>query len=495
MGEEIETEVFQPADYERFGRRLQAELAAFSELLRRPGFGSGTPSVGAELEVSLVDARGRPAPVNAEVLRDAPGDGLALELDRFNLECETRPVALEGRPFAAMAEELEERLARIAAAAARHGARPATIGILPTLRTDDLGPGTLSDSVRFRALATALRGLREGAFRVRIAGAEPLELDWDDVTLEGAATALHLHLRVAPEGFAAAFNAAQAASAPAVAAAGNSPLLLGHLLWEETRVPLFHQAIDDRAEATAGWRPSRASFGHGWVQSGAAELFAQSATLHAPILPVARDDDDPVAAVRRGDVPPLDALRLHQGTVWSWTRPVYAPAGDPHLRIELRALPSGPSVADMAANTAFLVGLILALAPEAEWLTAALPFDLARRNFYAAARRGLDATILWPSREPPSPRPHLARDLIPALLPLARRGLTVAGVAEEESASLLAIVAERVAGGRTGAAWQRNSLARLERCLARPEALTALLEYYLRHAAGAQPVHSWPLAG
>jgi hypothetical protein len=494
VGEEIESEDFQPADYERFGHRLKAELEAFAELIRRPGFGSGPPSVGAELEVSLVDSRGRPAPVNAEVLRDAPGEALALELDRFNLECETPPAPLEGRPFEAVADELEDALDLIAAAAAAHGARPATIGILPTLRTDDLGSAALSDSVRFRALARALRSLHEGPFRVRIQGAEPLELDWDDVTLEGAATALHVHLRVTPAAFAATFNAAQAACGPVLAVAGNSPLLLGHLLWEETRVPLFHQAIDDRAEAAVGWRPSRASFGHGWVQSGAAELFVQSATLHAPILPVVRDDDDPLTTVRRGEVPPLDALRLHQGTVWSWTRPVYAPGIDPHLRIELRALPSGPTVADMAANAAFLVGLTLALAPEVDWLTAALPFDLARRNFYAAARRGLNATLLWPSREPPSPRPHLARELVPVLLPLARRGLTEAGVAEEESGTLLQIVAERAASGRTGAVWQRESLALLARRTPRPGALRALLEEYLVHAAGGDPVHAWPLA-
>lgn len=496
MGEEIATERFEAADYARFAQRLRREVAAFGELVRRTGFGDGPASLGAEVELSLVDRDGRPAPVNAEVLRDLPEEGFALELDRFNIECDSGATPLAGRPFGRLGADLRERVGRLAAVAAAHGARPLMVGILPTLTREDLGRDALSDSPRFRALASALRRLRDDAFHVRISGAEPLDLRWEDVTLEGAATAFHLHLRVPPERFAATFNAAQAAGAVALAAAGNSPLLLGHLLWEETRVPLFHQAVDDRAEATAAWRPSRASFGHGWVQSGAAELFAQAAVLHAPILPILTDGQaDPVEAVRRGEVPRLSAMRLHQGTVWSWARPVFAPEPDPHLRIELRALPSGPTIQDMMATAALLVGLTLDLAEDPGHLTAALPFDLARRNFYAAARVGLGATLLWPSREPPSPRPHAAPDLIVALLPAARRGLVDAGVDEAEADELLAIVAERARGGLTGAAWQRRSLARLELELARPEALGALLEAYLDRAGRAAPVHTWPLAG
>jgi hypothetical protein len=496
VGEEIATERFDPADYARFGQRLRHEIAAFGELVRRPGLGEGPSSLGAELELSLVDADGRPAPVNDRVLRDLPGEGFALELDRFNVECDSGAAPLAGRPFSRIGDDLRARLERVAAAAAVHGARPVMVGILPTLTHEDLGPEALSDSPRFRALASALRRLRDDAFHIRVSGAEPIDIRWEDVTLEGAATAFHLHLRVAPERFAATFNAAQAASAVALAAAGNSPLLLGHLLWEETRVPLFHQAVDDRAEATAAWRPSRASFGHGWVQAGAAELFAQAAVLHAPILPILNDGpEDPVAAVRRGEVPRLSAMRLHQGTVWSWTRPVFAPEPEPHLRIELRALPSGPTVQDMMATSALLVGLTLALADDPDHLTAALPFDLARRNFYAAARVGLGATLLWPSREPPSPRPHAAPDLIVALLPAARRGLVGAGVEESEADAMLAIVAERARSGVTGAAWQRRSLARLELELGRTEALRALLEAYQERAEDGSPVHVWPLAG
>jgi gamma-glutamyl:cysteine ligase YbdK (ATP-grasp superfamily) len=493
VGQEIDREVFGEEDYRRFAARLREGVAAIRELLARPGFGARSPAIGVELEVSLVGRDGEPAPVN-EAVKDACPDGVSLELDRFNLECDSRPAPLTGRPFTALGEDMRAALGEIGAAAEEHGAEPATVGILPTLRPEHLGPRALSDSPRFRALAAALARLRQGPFRVRIDGEEPLDLRWSDVSLEGATTAFHLHLDVPPPRFAATFNAALAATAPALAVAGNSPLLFGRLLWEETRIPLFHQSVDDRAEPGERWRPDRASFGHGWCQGGAAELFAQSAALHVPMLPVVSDEEDALATVRAGGVPRLEELRLHHGTVWHWSRPVYSPADGGQLRLELRALPSGPTPDDMLANAAFLVGLTTALAREASWLTSALPFALARDNFYAAARHGLQAVLLWPSAEPPSPRPELAGALVRRLSPLAGEGLAESGVADDEAARLLAIVEARAAASQTGAAWQRRSLAQLERRLPRRRALAVLLGDYLERSAEGAPVHTWPLA-
>jgi hypothetical protein len=228
-------------------------------------------------------------------------------------------------------------------AARRHGAEPVLVGILPSVRAADLGPDAMTDTPRFRALATGVRRLRERAFAIRIDGEEPLETRWTDVTPEGANTSLQVHLRVAPHRFAALHAAAQIATAPAVAAAGNSPLFLGHRLWEETRIALFKQAVDERGELPDGWRPpARVSFGHGWVRGGAHELFAESVALHVPLLPVC-GDEDALACVRDGGVPRLEELRLHHGTVWRWNRAIYDPGAGGHLRIELRALPSGPT--------------------------------------------------------------------------------------------------------------------------------------------------------
>lgn len=493
MGEEIEVERFGPDDRERFARRLRDGVTALERTVARPGFGAGATTVGAELEVGLVGPDARPAPVNDAVRADA-GPGVDLELDRFNLEVGTPPVPLAGRPFEALAAGLEGELARLRRAAARHGARVAAIGILPTLREDDLGPAALSDSPRFRALSAGLRELRGGPFRISLEGDEALSLEWDDVTLEGAATGFHVHLRVLPERFADVFNAMQAVSAPVLAASTNSPLLLGRMLWAETRIGLFHQAVDDRTGGATAWRPARVSFGHGWVRVGAPELFAESCALHVPLLPVC-GGEEPLGAEGPGRAPELSELRLHHGTVWRWNRAVYAPGDDPHLRVELRCLPGGPTVTDMMANAALAVGAALALAPRCGRLTAALPFELARRNFYVAARDGLEAVMLWPSTDAaPSPRPLPVSEVLADLVPLARGGLVAAGVEADEADRLLGVIEARVATRSTGSAWQRRELRRRERRMPRPRALAAMTEAYLEHSAAGDPVHLWPAA-
>ena len=493
MGEEIEAERFGADDHRRFGERCRDGLAALGQMLERPGFGAGAPSVGLELEIGLVDGDARPARANHAVIAAATDARIELELDRFNLELNSRPQPLAGRPMSALGGDLADGFAHIARAGASCGARPVAVGILPTLTAADLGPAAMSDSPRFRALSGGLRALRGAPFEIDIDGDEPLRMSWDDLTLEGAATGLHVHLRLPPSAFAAGFNAAQTVVAPVLAASTNSPILLERLLWHETRVALFGQAVDDRAPVGGAWLPSRASFGHGWI-AGPLEPFAESVALHVAILPVV-GSQDPLAILAAGGAPTLDELRMHHGTVWRWNRAVFAPGDDPHLRVEMRALPAGPSLIDMRASVALLIGLTLALAPQMEWMARSMPFEFARRNFYVAARQGLDAVLLWPSAEAPSPRPWVASELIARLIPVARVGLTGCGVDADEADSLLGIIAARVAGGLTGSVWQRRALASLERRRSRRAALAAMTEAYIERAASGAPVHEWGVPG
>jgi hypothetical protein len=491
MGRAIDRERFDEEDHRRFAGRLRQGLAALSALLARPGFGEGPTSVGAEVELSLVDPAWRPLPVNQAVLAEAADPRLTVELDRFNLECNSRPFPLAGRPFEALGADLEDALAGVAAAAARHGGRIVLVGILPSVRRSDLGPEAMTDIPRFRALAARIEALRDADAVLRIDGQDPLETRCPHVTWEGANTSLQVHLRVAPEAFAATHAAAQLATAPVLAAAGNAPLFLGHRLWEETRVAVFKQAVDDRGDLPAAWHPAaRVSFGHGWVREGAHELFAESVALHPVLLPLA-SDEEPLAAVAGGGVPRLSELRLHHGTVWRWNRAIYDPAHGGHLRIEMRALPSGPTLADMLANAAFLLGLTLVLRHETAWMLPAFPFAYAQHNFYRAAQFGLAAELLWPSAASPSPRPVPARELVPRLLETAHRGLVEAGVDDAEAARRLSVVAGRVASGQTGARWQRRQLERLSRSMAREEALAALVARYYQEAERRRPVHEW----
>src|SRR6266496_1929234 len=307
MGTNIDREAFDEVDDARFQQRLEQCLSTLGELLERPGFGVGPATIGAELELFLVDEMARPLPHNQAV--------------------------------------------RAAAADAR----------------------VIIDLPRYRALNRRLRLLRHDPFHLRITGADPLELASDDVALEGAATSFQVHLRVDPADFARSYNAVQAATAPVLAVAGNSPTLLGHRLWEETRIPLCKQSIDDRDGRGLRRRPARVAFGTGWLRGGPLGLFAEGVRLHQPLVPVL-GDHDPLARGDEGHAPPLEELRVHQGTVWRWNRAVYDPACRGHLRIEMRALPAGPTVIDMLANAAFLVGLSLWLAEQDPSWTYALSF-------------------------------------------------------------------------------------------------------------------------
>lgn len=493
MGILIDREDFSDEDYAAFAARLQEELEALEALIERPGFGVGASSLGAELELFLVDARGYPFPGNRAVLAKTFDERVGVEVDKFNLECNARPVALAGSPFAGLSDQLTGALAAVRVAAHAHGARPAVIGILPTLRPSDLQAHALTDLIRYRALSASIRRLKQEPFRIRIDGDEPLAVDWNDVTAEGANTSLQIHLRVDPGRFADLYNAAQLATAPVLAVSGNSPLFLGHRLWHETRVALCKQSTDPRPAALGSRRaPSRIGLGFGWVRRGALELFREGVALHPPLLPIV-PAEDPRAVVAAGGVPELAALRLHNGTIYSWNRPVYDPDGGGHLRIEMRALPAGPTIVDMMANAAFLVGLTLGLAPAIEALLPAIPFHEAESNFYRAAQIGLDAELAWPSEEAPSPRHESARALVPTLLPVAARGLRAAGVDSAEVHRLLSVIEGRTRSGQTGAFWQRQTLLRLEATVPRERALELLVTRYLQLSEAGDPVHLWPI--
>jgi hypothetical protein len=361
MGTDIDQEEFGDSDYARFAERLEECLSALGRLLARPGFGAGPATVGAELELFLVDAAARPLPQN-QVIRAAVADPrVTVELDRFDLELNASPVPLAGRPFAALGSELNVLLDHVAHAARGRAGRPALISILPTLTRADLGPGVMTDLPRYRALDSGLRRLRQDPFRIRINGADPLELASEDVALEGANSSFQVHLRVDPADFTRTYNAVQLATAPVLAVSGNSPTFLGHRLWQETRIALFKQSVHDRQAHGPRRRPARTALGTGWLRGGALELFTESVRLHQPLLPVAGGAGPPTGSPG-SQAPLLNELRLHHGTVWRWNRAVYDPTAGGHLRIEMRALPAGPTVIDMLANAAFLIGLTLSLA-------------------------------------------------------------------------------------------------------------------------------------
>ncbi|MFI9555697.1 glutamate--cysteine ligase [Nonomuraea endophytica] len=461
MGRDLDKERFSEAEYARFGERLEEQLGTLRALLDRPGFGQGPTTLGAELELFLIDEKGLPLPRNQEVRAALDDPRVVLELGRYNLEINLTPVPLAGRPFEAMGAEVQETLLKVDDAVEGGGALP--IGILPTLGTGDFTRQAISDENRYRALSRGIRRLRVEPFLVVI---DDLELQVEDVILEAANTSWQVHLRTPPERFARLFNGAQLATGPVLAACGNSPLFLGRTLWEETRIALMEEAADDRDVERRFRRDGRVTFGSDWVHEGAYELFERYVRDYDPVMPDMSSDGE------------LAELRLHQGTVWQWNRPVYDPGDGGHLRVEMRALPAGPSCADMAANTAFLVGLTLACA---EHDLTGYRFAEAYQNFYRAAQNGLDARLSWPGREGELP----AADLVLALLPEARAALLGAGVAADDADRALGVIEQRVRLRRTGSVWQREALERYDGDVER------LVLRYRELALSGLPVHMW----
>src|SRR5215471_12971355 len=491
MGTDIDHEEFDERDYAQFAGRLEECLTMLGQLLDQPGFGVGPTTIGAELELFLIDSVGRPLPHNQAIRTAAADPRVTLELNRCNLELNASPALLAGRPFTALGGELNLLADRVAHAARNHGGRVAVIGILPTLTPADLDPGAMTDLSRYRALDGGLQRLRQDPFRIQIAGADPLELASDNVGLEAANTSFQVHLRVDPADFTRVYNAVQLASAPVLAVAGNSPTFLGHRLWEETRIAVFKQSVDDRHSHGPRRRPARATLGTGWLRGGPLELFTESIRRHQPLLPVL-GHPGPMIGGTEAQAPPLDELRLHQGTVWRWNRAIYDPACGGHLRIEMRALPAGPTMIDMLANAAFLIGLTLSLASQDPHWTYALPFERADHSFHRAAQHGLSARLCWPAGPRDQMRTLPAAKLIAEMVPVARQGLLQAGVAVPEADGLLEIISARAASGQTGAAWQRATLAAAERRHDRHRALALMLDCYLHCADTGLPVHTWP---
>jgi gamma-glutamyl:cysteine ligase YbdK (ATP-grasp superfamily) len=492
MGIEIDKSSFSDEDQQRFSHRLEENLAALQRLLEQPDFGRGPGSLGAELEMYIVDARGNPRHVNQEILAAAADPQLTLELNRYNLEYNLSPFAMNAEPFLSTEQEILRKLEFLGEVAAGHGGRIVPIGILPTLRTRDFGHDCITQRQRYYALVSQLIKRRGSKFRIEIDGKDPLQLEMEDITLEGANTSFQVHYRVQPQDYADTYNAIQLVSPLALAVAANSPTLFGHSLWHETRIPLFKQSIDTRIRDRYHWNePARVNYGQGWVRRGAAELFTEVVRIYPPLLPLCSDASPAEELAGGRAVPSLAELRLHQSTVWLWNRPIFDDLDGGHLRVEMRALPAGPTALDMVANAAFMIGLAEGLRPRIEELIAALPFKIADYNFYRGAQHGLDAELVWPYPAQSGYRARPVADIIADLLPVAADGLAAVGIGADEASRYLDVIEGRLRRRQNGAIWQQRTLAALGESRSREEALHALLERFIDNSRANRPVAEW----
>ncbi|WP_182348815.1 glutamate-cysteine ligase family protein [Tomitella gaofuii] len=498
MGDDVGHRVFTRQDRRAFREKVQLCLDAMARMLADDQFELSEPRIGMEVELNLVDAAMRPAMANTEVLEAIADDAFQTELGRFNIEINVPPHRLRDRHVFGLEESLRASLNSADARAARSGSRLAMVGILPTLRAGDLTAQSISANPRYALLNNRMLETRGEDIELRIVGTalpgaaapERLETVFDSILPEAACTSLQLHLQVGPDEFAAHWNAAQAIAGVQVALAANSPFLIGKALWHETRLPLFQQATDTRPQelVNQGVRP-RVWFGERWITS-IFDLFEENSRYFPSLLPIV-SDEDPLAVLDAGGDPALTELRMHNGTIYRWNRPIYDTTdGGHHIRLENRVLPAGPTVVDTIADALFFYGTVRAFVDADRPLWSQMSFDAARENLESAARSGFAARLYWPEVGWVSPQELVLR----RLLPMAHAGLAAYGVAAEVRAKYLGVIEARCLAGRTGADWQRSAVAQRERAGEdRPAALAGMLADYLTLMGEGTPVHGWEL--
>lgn len=482
-----------PDDAQRrnFVRSMLDDVRALERMIDEGWIEKGVRRIGAEQEMFLVDRSLAPANMALKLLEDLPASHFVTELALFNLEANLTPLPLSGRSFSQMEAELVRLLAQAREVAARRSTQIVLCGILPTLDKSHLGLDSLTPIPRYKQLNRIMTEQRGGRFQAIIKGLDELQTVHDNVMLEACNTSFQLHFQAGADEFARLYNLAQVIVAPLLAAGPNSPVLLRHRLWHETRVALFQQSLDTRAEhkVERGVR-QRVSFGDAWVKSSILEIFRDDIARFRSLI-TAASDESPLEMLDRGEVPPLKSLRLHNGTVYRWNRPCYGITdGKPHLRIECRVLPAGPTVRDEVANAALFYGLMTELDAQYGDVSRRMQFDDAKANFVAAARYGLHARFRWIDGQAIGADELVLKHLLPA----ARKGLQAHGVDAADIDTYLGTIEARVQSGRTGAQWAFDSLAAMGEGARVGDRYRALTAAMAKNQAANVPIHQWELA-
>jgi gamma-glutamyl:cysteine ligase YbdK (ATP-grasp superfamily) len=490
VGRDIQAIKISGEDRRKYRDKVRRSLDVFARMLRERLFEEDPSTVGQEIELNLVDEYGMPSMHNAAALDAIASPAWATEVGQFNLEINVPPRTLDGDALATLENELRSDLNAADVRARTVGSRLVMVGILPTLAEQDVDETSMSANERYKVLNEQIFAARGEDMTIEIDGAEQLLTHSDSITPESACTSVQLHIQVSPDDFADYWNAAQSIAGVQVALAANSPYLFGKQLWHETRITLFEQATDTRADELKeqGVRP-RVWFGERWITS-VFDLFEENLRYFPALLPIC-EEEDPLAVLDAGAIPELAEMALHNGTIYRWNRPVYGiAAGRPHLRVENRVLPAGPTIADVIANSAFYYGLVRSLAEADRPIWTQLSFATASENLHEAARHGLDAQLYWPGvGDTPVSELILRR-----LLPLARDGLARWRVDEYVASRLLGIIEQRCLTGQTGSAWQIAAVNKLTQGgLDRREALRQMTQSYIDRMHSNEPVHTWSL--
>jgi gamma-glutamyl:cysteine ligase YbdK (ATP-grasp superfamily) len=492
MGDDVKDTQFTRKDRQAYRAKVRRCLDVFARMLAESKFDFERPMTGLEIEFNLIDDHRDPTMKNAEVLHAIEHDDFQTELGQFNIEINVRPRGLAGNSAAVLETELRSSLNDAEERARTVGAHIVMIGMLPTLTPEHLTVDALSANPRYALINEQIFAARGEDLHIDIEGPERLSTYADTIAPEAACTSVQFHLQVSPSAYADNWNAAQSMAGIQLALGANSPFLFGKELWRETRIALFEQTTDTRPEELKeqGVRP-RVWFGERWITS-IFDQFEENVRYFPALLPIC-EDEDPVEVLNRGDTPKLQELRMHNGTIYRWNRPVYdVYRGRPHLRVENRVLPAGPTVVDILANGAFYYGLLRVLAEEDRPVWSRMSFTAAEDNFYQGARQGINARIYWPGLgEVPATELVLRR-----LLPMAHEGLGRWGVDTAVSDRLLGIIEQRCITQVNGAEWQAQTFHKIDeesQPLDRRDSLREMLRRYVENMHSNAPVHTWAL--
>jgi len=472
MGQEVSHSHFSKNDYKRFSRRLQEETQLLTQQMDAGMFSSHAPMGGFEIEAWLVDEAMRPAPKNIAFFERFKNLLATPELAQFNIELNNTPLLLKGTALNQFECEMRAVFEQADAVAQQLNSKILLTGILPTAINEDFCVENMSAMKRYRALnETTLNARDNQPLKLDIQGKQHFKIEKHSVMIEAATTSFQIHLQTPWKVAHHYYNASIIASAPLMAVASNSPFLFGKQLWHETRIPLFEQAVD------TGPGLRRVTFGTSYANNSISECFAENLNMFPVLLPMLFD----------GKPEEFNHLRLHNGVIWRWNRPLvgFDEDGTPHIRVEQRVLPAGPTVVDMMANAAFFYGITQNLMEEisAESASDKMPFATAKNNFYQAAQSGLQGVIEWGDNS--FSGSSLQGLIIEDLLPRAKLGLVALGISNDSAKYYLDIIAERTASGQTGAVWQINHLPQVGGNM---QQLTA---DYLHHQHIGNPVHTW----
>lgn len=478
-----------------FVRNLLNDVKAFEYMLEQNWFESDIVRIGAEQEMCLVDNNTfKPANINMEVLErlGAEKSWCVTELAKFNLETNLTPREFTGTCLSDLEAENLDYLAQIQQVLDGFDASIVLCGILPTLRKHDLDMQNLTPKDRYYALMASIqKHLIGSSFELRVEGVDELLVKHDSPLLEACNTSFQVHLQVSPNDFVAKYNLAQALAAPVMAIAANSPLVFGRRLWHETRIALFQQSLDTRTSHDhMRERLPRVNFGSGWLHGDITQIYKEDISRFRVLL-AGNIEEDSLAMVKSGVVPRLRALQIHNSTVYRWNRPCYgiSPNGKPHLRIENRVLPAGPTAVDATANAAFWLGAMVGLSRHTSDITREMDFVDTRDNFIKAAKFGIDTTFSW-RKDKKIPATEL---ILNELLPIAREGLVAQNVAPSDIDKYLGIIESRAREHKTGARWilRTYSALREKEQVTNDEAVTAVTAAIIKNQKQNKPVHTW----